>query len=1218
MTLRVRIFCIIVALALLTIVTGVGIGLYLMRDGILRLEEGTLRVVADQAEALVSSKLDILKLRAQTIAQDVEKFGDDKLDEVISGYVDGNIGIHETAHFIALAVVERTVENGQEKFRIVASKGNFAVTENQLSPPREYIIKSLRTMRVPVLTSTIETSRMKTDISPDDPKVVSIVCAPVGEVDDEGNNKRILFATLDGMFFSDLMQNFQIWSADSDIVLCDGEGTVVASARFRETVLERVNYIKLASLHSDSELQSLADFFAQMIQGQPGRNIHTMHGEQRIAFVRPITGSPIGLALAVTAPVYSSGPYQAAVRALILISIICLTLSGVVAFFTSGYLALPFSKIEEQNRHLAQLNETVQRQAAKIQAEHIQTKTLLDAMPMAAQLWSKTGGVIECNEAAVRIFQLQNKQEFFERFYDLSPKYQPDGQLSHEKALTLVEKACECGRCVVDWTHQQLDGTPIPAEVTIVQLNNDGDSDIVAVYVQDMRERDQMVAGIKRRDSLLSTVNKAATVLLATAEEYNQGTPLLDTMELMGRCLNVDRVQVWQNEMIGNKLNFVHKIEWLSEIGQQKAEVPLGLKFPYSQEWENMFLRDECINAPLSNLSPNEQAFLLPYDIRSIVIIPLFLHDQFWGFFSVDDCVRERTFSDEEIDILRSASLMIISAMERYAMTQDLRSTASQLEIALRTAQEASQAKSNFLARVSHEMRTPLNAIIGFSELAVGSGEAQGELAANLEKIYNSSISLLGTINDLLDISKIEAGKFEMIPVPYELPSLINDTAALNSVRVGSKPIKFSVSVAENLPNRLFGDELRLKQILNNLLSNAIKYTREGEVTWSITGEGKGDAFALVSRVSDTGIGIREEHLSTLFTEYHQIDAKANRKIEGTGLGLAIVKNMVNLMGGTIAVESEHGKGSTFTVTIPQRQLSNETIGKDVAYNLSHMRHFQTKLIRNSKLMRLKLPYVRVLVVDDVQTNLDVARGMLKPYEIQVDCVLGGQQAIDAMRDTNVRYNAIFMDHMMPGMDGIEATQKIREIGTEYAKSVPIIALTANAIVGNEEMFLKNGFQAFLSKPIDIMRLDLEIRRWLRDKSRETDHMSEHVTQQTDSETGEIEGLDKEKALIQFGGSEETLWIVLQSYVDNTPALLEKIRTCTEEELTDYTLLVHGIKGTSYGICANVVGKQAESLEHAARQGDFKFISEHNTALIEATEALIERIKAVLQKHGPY
>jgi CheY-like chemotaxis protein len=259
------------------------------------------------------------------------------------------------------------------------------------------------------------------------------------------------------------------------------------------------------------------------------------------------------------------------------------------------------------------------------------------------------------------------------------------------------------------------------------------------------------------------------------------------------------------------------------------------------------------------------------------------------------------------------------------------------------------------------------------------------------------------------------------------------------------------------------------------------------------------------------------------------------------------------------------------------------------------------------------------LVVDDVQTNLDVARGMLKPYEIQVDCVVSGQQAIDAMRNGTVRYNAIFMDHMMPGMDGIEATRRIREIGTPYAKTIPVIALTANAIIGNEEMFLRNGFQAFLSKPIDIMRLDVEIRRWVRDKSQEAGFSSvppahKEATASDAPMAWEIKGLNKEKGLMQFGGSEETYLIVLQSYAVNTPGLLDKIRTYSEDQLSDYAVFVHGIKGTSYGICADAIGKQAETLEQAARQGGFRYIDKHNDEFIKATEELIGRIKTVLQE----
>jgi CheY-like chemotaxis protein len=474
-----------------------------------------------------------------------------------------------------------------------------------------------------------------------------------------------------------------------------------------------------------------------------------------------------------------------------------------------------------------------------------------------------------------------------------------------------------------------------------------------------------------------------------------------------------------------------------------------------------------------------------------------------------------------------------------------------------------------------------------------------------------------------LDISKIESGKLTLEIAEYDFARVVEDTISICIVRINEKPISFTLEFADNIPKMVLGDENRIKQILNNLLSNAFKYTAQGSVKLEICGEmnEKDNVFDFQFKVSDTGVGIRAKDLPMLFDEYYQIDAQANRKIEGTGLGLALVKKMVALMGGTIAVESEFGKGTTFILRIQQKPLTDEVIGKDVAFNLSHMRFSQSKLARNARLTRLKLPYARVLVVDDVQTNLDVAKGMLKPYEMHVDCVLSGQAAVDAIQNESVRYNEVFLDHMMPGMDGIEATQKIRAIGTEYAQTVPVIALTANAIVGNEDMFLQKGFQAFLSKPIDIMRLDVEIRRWVRDRAQEAALALEnppsscHVVSDS-QETWEIEGVDKEKALVQFG-SEETFFIVLHSFVANTPGLLEKIRNCSESQLKDYTLLAHGIKGTCYGICADAVGKKAEALEHAARQGHFHYVAEHNDSFIRSVEKLIDHINTVLQKFDP-
>jgi signal transduction histidine kinase/FixJ family two-component response regulator/HPt (histidine-containing phosphotransfer) domain-containing protein len=539
-------------------------------------------------------------------------------------------------------------------------------------------------------------------------------------------------------------------------------------------------------------------------------------------------------------------------------------------------------------------------------------------------------------------------------------------------------------------------------------------------------------------------------------------------------------------------------------------------------------------------------------------------------------------------------------------------------------AKSASRAKSRFLANMSHEMRTPLNAVVGLSELMLDGENSLGEEAdESLEKIHNAGMTLLNIVNDILDISKIESGKFELMPVDYDVPSLINDTITLNIMRIGDKPIQFNLWLDENMPSRLFGDELRVKQVCNNLISNAFKYTREGEVEWRLDCEREGDSVWLTIRVKDTGIGIRPEDLEKLFSDYNQVDTKSNRKIEGTGLGLSITKMMVEMMDGAIEVESEYGKGSVFTARIRQGYVTDVPIGETVAESLRQFHYCDNKRSNNAKLVRIRLPYAKVLVVDDVQTNLDVAKGMMKPYDMQIDCVTSGWQAINRIREAKVIYDGIFMDHMMPEMDGIEATRVIRqEIGTEYARNIPIIALTANAIIGNEKMFLDNGFQAFISKPIDIMQLDAVIRQWLRNKEMEKEYLNgeehgEDSVRDIPDKTGgglKVRGIDMEKCLGRFGGDMEILLQVLRSYAANTGSLLDQVRGGAEGEkaLTDYAVVVHGIKGSSRGICAEAVADLAEALEHAAKAGDSLFVQMNNEHFIQAAETLLEGLREAL------
>jgi len=542
-------------------------------------------------------------------------------------------------------------------------------------------------------------------------------------------------------------------------------------------------------------------------------------------------------------------------------------------------------------------------------------------------------------------------------------------------------------------------------------------------------------------------------------------------------------------------------------------------------------------------------------------------------------------------------------------------------------AQAASRAKSNFLANMSHEMRTPLTAVLGLTELTLETVQLDDETHSNLVKVYRSGETLLCLVNDILDISKIEADKFELNLLEYDIPSLINDAITQSILYVGEKPVELILNIEEDLLNYLYGDELRIKQILNNLLSNAFKFTKEGTVELGVRGERDGDAVWLTAWVRDTGVGIRPEDINKLFTVYSKMEEENNRKesgrrTEGTGLGLSISKKVAEMMGGSITVESEYDKGSVFTVKLRQKYVNDVTIGPDVVESLKKF-HYSINKFETERITRINMSYARVLLVDDNVTNLDVTKGLMNLYGMKIDCVTGGQQAIDIIRDEKVRYNAIFMDHMMPEMDGIEATRIIREeINTEYAETIPIIALTANAIVGNEEMFLSKGFQAFIPKPIELPRLDAVVRQWVRNKEAEALLPDKRIS--VEKRRGKerralgvnIPGLDMEKGIEHFGFSEDAFLQVLQSYVKNTRPLLDAIKEVNIDNLDVYAVIVHGIKGSSRGIFAEIAGNEAEAMENAAARRDFDFVSANNQKFLDIILQLVTDIEGALAKCG--
>jgi signal transduction histidine kinase/CheY-like chemotaxis protein len=397
-----------------------------------------------------------------------------------------------------------------------------------------------------------------------------------------------------------------------------------------------------------------------------------------------------------------------------------------------------------------------------------------------------------------------------------------------------------------------------------------------------------------------------------------------------------------------------------------------------------------------------------------------------------------------------------------------------ELEEQTAISRQASEAKSQFMATMSHEIRTPINAVIGLSaaELMGGLPDTTRD---NISQIYESGSILLGIINDILDISKIEAGRFELSPSVYETATLLHYVSYLNMVRIGSKPIRFSLEVGADFPQKLKGDELRVKQVLNNLISNAIKYTDQGTVTLSATWEPSpsADGGAVIRfAVRDTGVGIPAEDLARLFDSYTQLDAGAARKTEGTGLGLTIAKNLAEMMDGKIAVESACGSGSVFTAEIAQGLADSTGIGQKTAEDLQNFR-YKPAMEDEIKIARQWMPSAKALVVDDIKANRNVAKGLLAAYGLAVDTAASGPEGIELAKQN--AYDIVFMDHMMPEMDGVQAARVIKGLGA----SVPIVAMTAGAMLGMREYYLQQGFDDYLSKPVTLKALDELILRWI-------------------------------------------------------------------------------------------------------------------------------------------
>lgn len=522
-------------------------------------------------------------------------------------------------------------------------------------------------------------------------------------------------------------------------------------------------------------------------------------------------------------------------------------------------------------------------------------------------------------------------------------------------------------------------------------------------------------------------------------------------------------------------------------------------------------------------------------------------------------------------------------------------------------AEAANMAKSSFLANMSHEIRTPINAILGMNEMILRE-EKDPAIRGYAGNIQASGNSLLSIVSDVLDISKIESGKLEIIPVDYEVNSLISDCCNMAAGRAKAKELELLVECADNVPMKLCGDETHIRQIIMNLLTNAVKYTEKGTVKLIVSGRFTDGGFVLKVDVSDTGIGIAEENLPQLFTQFQRFDLQRNRNIEGTGLGLSIVKRLCDLMSGTITARSVLGSGSTFTVELPQKVVDSTPCG---GVNLNYSAGAEHEYHHS-----FEAPEAKILAVDDLPVNLLVIANLLKETRIKIDTAGSGRECMD--KCSQQKYDLILMDHMMPEMDGVQTFEKLHGDKSSPNFETPVIMLTANALAGMREQYMDVGFADYVSKPVRGAKLEEAIRRNLPEsliKPASPEIPAEAVSTEPSGFAdicGAVPELNVNAALQYCCGSAELLNDLLHDFTENDH--FSDLKAAFEEKRwEDYRRHAHSLKSTSLMIGLTGLSERARASELALKGGCTEFAELNHDSLIEEYSALLGKIKDYLK-----
>ncbi|GHU42816.1 hypothetical protein FACS1894111_07350 [Clostridia bacterium] len=704
------------------------------------------------------------------------------------------------------------------------------------------------------------------------------------------------------------------------------------------------------------------------------------------------------------------------------------------------------------------------------------TSTLIEPAPIACMLW-KDGLLFDCNEGAVKLFAVDDKRMLKEKFSELSPEYQPDGELSSERIAWQYNCAIEQGELSCEWMHNTIDGELIPCRLTLKRVAY-GRESLVAVYAYDLRNLNALIEQLK----LTANISKRFVGKKETADGIKTA------LEEIGTFLATSRVLVAAIDFEKRQTNIEYmwykSEEFDTPVSKSAFADLLAKAFPAEMPMDGTgALMLHCNDIFTESGGIYKIADIA--GIKAFILAPLYIDGHLWGCLIAENCEEARVWSESDISLMEMMTSIIANAVTRHQY--ELERTE-----AINQAHEASKAKGQFLSNMSHEIRTPMNAIIGMTNIGKNAKD-DGRKNYAFEKIEEASKHLLSVINDVLDMSKIEANKLEISPIVFDFEKMLQWVVNVISFRINEKQQELALHIDKKVPRMVISDDHRITQVVMNLLSNAVKFTPEGgKITLNAGyGEETEDGCIISIEVIDSGIGISKEQQERLFSSFQQAESGTSRKFGGSGLGLAISKRIVNLMGGDIWIESELGKGAKFAFRLPvklaeENEASLPTPGVNIKKLAETTDGVNGCLGQNQKQEEIPEDSSGIfagrnaLLAEDVEINREILMAMLEDTRLEIDCAENGRQAVEMFEATPNRYDIILMDIQMPEMDGLEATRRIRGLNAvPKAGTIPIVALTANVFSEDVEKCCEAGMNDHVGKPIDMDDIMAKLRRYL-------------------------------------------------------------------------------------------------------------------------------------------